>query len=65
MWGCNNESAIGISAALHTALSYSNTKYLDLDGNLDLVEDIVSGGFEIKDGWMTLTGKSGLGVTAN
>ncbi|MEQ9165881.1 MAG: dipeptide epimerase [Fulvivirga sp.] len=63
MWGCNDESAISISAALHAGLGFSNTKYLDLDGSLDLIEDVVSGGFDIKDGWMTPTGKSGLGVT--
>lgn len=65
MWGCNDESAISISAALHAGLGFSNTKYLDLDGSLDLVEDVVSGGFDIKDGWMTVTGRSGLGVTAS
>ena len=54
MWGCNDESAISIAAALHVALSCANTKYLDLDGSLDLVTDVVSGGFQIKDGWMTV-----------
>ncbi|MEM6523874.1 MAG: dipeptide epimerase [Bacteroidota bacterium] len=62
MWGCNDESSISITAALHTALSFTNTKYLDLDGSLDLVVDIVKAGFEIKDGWMSITGRSGLGV---
>ncbi|TRX53012.1 dipeptide epimerase [Fulvivirga sp. M361] len=63
MWGCNDESAISISAALHAALGFSNTKYLDLDGSLDLVEDVVKGGFDIKDGWMSITSASGLGVS--
>lgn len=63
MWGCNDESAISISAALHTALGFTNTKYLDLDGSLDLLEDVVTGGFEIKDGWMSVGSQSGLGVT--
>lgn len=63
MWGCNDESAVSISAALHASLCFSNTKYIDLDGSLDLVVDAVSGGFEIKDGWMSVTGKPGLGVT--
>lgn len=62
MWGCNDESAVSISAALHTALCFKNTKYLDLDGSLDLVVDAVSGGFNIKDGWMSVTEKPGLGV---
>ncbi len=65
MWGCNDESSISITAALHAALSFANTKYLDLDGSLDLVEDVVSGGFEIKDGYMSVTGRSGLGLKNN
>jgi len=63
MWGCNDESIISITAALHTAFSCSNTKYLDLDGSLDLARDVVSGGFILKDGKMSLTGKPGLGVS--
>ena len=62
MWGCNDESIISISAALNTALSFSNTKYLDLDGSLDLAKDLVSGGFTIKDGVMNTVNKAGLGV---
>ena len=62
MWGCNDESAISIAAALHVALSCANTKYLDLDGSLDLMTDIVSGGFQIKDGWMTVSPGAGLGL---
>ncbi len=63
MWGCNDESIISISAALHTALSFANTKYLDLDGSLDLLHDVVQGGFNIKDGGMSITSKPGLGVS--
>jgi len=62
MWGCNDESIISISAALNTALSFSNTKYLDLDGSLDLVKDLVTGGFSLKDGIMKPFDKPGLGV---
>ena len=62
MWGCNDESIISISAALNTALSFSNTKYLDLDGSLDLAEDLVSGGFNLKNGVMKPLDKPGLGV---
>ena len=62
MWGCNDESKISISAALNTALSFSNTKYLDLDGSFDLAKDLVSGGFTIKDGVMNTVNKPGLGV---
>ena len=62
MWGCNDESIISISAALNTALSFSNTKYLDLDGSLDLAKDLVTGGFRLKDGIMKPFDKPGLGV---
>ena len=62
MWGCNDESIISISAALNTALSFSNTKYLDLDGSLDLAKDLVSGGFNLKNGVMRPLDKLGLGV---
>ncbi len=62
MWGCNDESIISISAALNVALSYPNTKYLDLDGSFDLAKDIVVGGFEIKDGLMIPVSSPGLGT---
>lgn len=63
MWGCMDESIISIAAALHVALSYQHTKYLDLDGSLDLANDVVTDGFILKDGVMRLTDKPGLGVT--
>jgi len=62
MWGCNDESAISISAALHTALSCRNTKYLDLDGSFDLARDIVKGGFILNNGALSINDKPGLGV---
>lgn len=62
MWGCNDESRISISAALHIALASSNTKYLDLDGSFDLARDVVTGGFELQNGMMRLTDQPGLGV---
>lgn len=62
MWGCNDESIISITAALHAAFSSSNTKYIDLDGSLDLARDVVKGGFVLKDGIMSVTDKPGLGV---
>ncbi|MEM6842402.1 MAG: dipeptide epimerase [Bacteroidota bacterium] len=62
MWGCNDESRISITAALHVALASSNTKYLDLDGSLDLARDVVTGGFKLHDGMMSLTNLPGLGV---
>jgi L-Ala-D/L-Glu epimerase len=61
-WGCNDESIISITAALHAAFSCSNTKYIDLDGSLDLSRDVVKGGFILKDGYMYCSEKPGLGV---
>lgn len=65
MWGCNDESKISITAALHAAFACGHTKYLDLDGSFDLLKDVVSGGFTVKDGMMRLTGNPGLGVVKN
>lgn len=61
-WGCNEESIVSISAGLHAAFACSNTKYIDLDGSLDLGRDVVKGGFILKDGVMYCNDKPGLGV---
>ncbi|GAB3642346.1 mandelate racemase/muconate lactonizing enzyme family protein [Spirosoma arcticum] len=64
-WGCNDESRVSITAALHAAFACSNTRYLDLDGSLDLAEDIVSGGFVLENGFMRPTTGTGLGLHRN
>jgi L-Ala-D/L-Glu epimerase len=61
-WGCNDESIVSITAALHAAFSCSNTKYIDLDGSFDLGQDVVKGGFILKDGHMYCSDKPGLGI---
>ena len=61
-WGCNDESIVSITAALHSAFACANTKYIDLDGSLDLGDDVVRGGFILKDGVMYCSDKPGLGV---
>lgn len=61
-WGCNDESIVSITAALHAAFACANTKYIDLDGSLDLARDVVKGGFILKDGMMWCSDKPGLGV---
>jgi L-Ala-D/L-Glu epimerase len=61
-WGCNDESIVSITAALHAAYACANTKYIDLDGSLDLAKDVVKGGFILKDGYMYCSDKPGLGV---
>lgn len=62
-WGCNDESRVSISAALHAAFACPNTRYLDLDGSFDLAEDLVDGGFTVENGWMRLASDTGLGVS--
>ncbi len=61
-WGCNDESIISITAGLHAAFACSHTRYIDLDGSLDLAHDIVKGGFILRDGIMHCSDKPGLGV---
>jgi len=61
-WGCNDESIVSITAALHAAFACRNTKYIDLDGSLDLGNDVVRGGFILRDGIMYCSDKPGLGV---
>lgn len=61
MWGCNDESIVSISAALHTALASTATRYLDLDGSLDLARDLVTGGFVLKEGYLSVGEGLGLG----
>jgi L-alanine-DL-glutamate epimerase-like enolase superfamily enzyme len=63
MWGCMDESLVSIAAALHAALASPATRYLDLDGSLDLARDVASGGFVLSDGEMRTTDTPGLGVT--
>lgn len=61
-WGCNDESIISITAALHAAFACANTKYIDLDGSFDLAHDIAHGGFRLEEGYMYCLDKPGLGV---
>jgi L-alanine-DL-glutamate epimerase-like enolase superfamily enzyme len=60
-WGCNDESIVSITAALHIAYACPNTKYIDLDGSFDLAEDLVKGGFEIINGEMHINNAPGFG----
>lgn len=62
MWGCMDESIISITAALHTAFASSATRYLDLDGSLDLARDIVTGGFVLEEGYLSIRDLPGLGL---
>jgi L-alanine-DL-glutamate epimerase-like enolase superfamily enzyme len=63
MWGCMDESVISIAAALHAALACPQTRYLDLDGSLDLSRDPAEGGFLLEAGELRTLDKPGLGAT--
>jgi len=62
MWGCMDESALSIAAALHAAYASPATRYLDLDGHLDLAKDPFSGGFWLEDGRLYLDPEAGSGL---
>lgn len=64
MWGCMDESRVSIAAALHAAFASPATRFLDLDGSLDLARDVVTGGFTLEGGVMRTTSAPGLGVRA-
>ncbi|MBX2922308.1 MAG: dipeptide epimerase [Chitinophagaceae bacterium] len=61
-WGCNDESCISITAALHAAFACEHTRYLDLDGSLDLADDVAKGGFVLREGYMQTVNRPGLGL---
>jgi len=61
-WGCNDESIVSITAALHAAFACPNTRNIDLDGSFDLAQDVVRGGFVVENGIMRPTDAPGLGL---
>ncbi len=63
MWGCNNESSVSVTAAMHAAYSCSNTKFIDLDGCFDMETDIANPGFDLNKERLLASSKNGLGLT--
>lgn len=64
MIGCMDESRISMAAAAHLALALQNVVYADLDGHLDVLDDVAAGGLVIENGLVRVTQTHGLGVTA-
>jgi L-alanine-DL-glutamate epimerase-like enolase superfamily enzyme len=62
MWGCMDESVLGIAAALHCALAMSATAWLDLDGSFDLASDPFAGGFALRGDSLSTLARPGLGA---
>lgn len=62
LWGCMDESVLGIAAALHAAYASRATRWLDLDGSLDLAEDPFRGGFHLAHGRLSTLPRPGFGV---
>ncbi len=65
MLGCMDESRISMAAAAHLVLAQSNFIYADLDGHLDIIDDVAGSGIVIEDGFVTVADDAGLGIKVN
>jgi L-alanine-DL-glutamate epimerase-like enolase superfamily enzyme len=62
MIGCMDESRISMAAATHLALALHNVAWADLDGHLDLVNDLATGAPSFSDGMLSVPSTPGLGI---
>jgi L-alanine-DL-glutamate epimerase-like enolase superfamily enzyme len=62
MIGCMDESMISMSAAAHLALALNNIAFADLDGHLDIINDVARDGLIIRNGIVCVSERAGLGV---
>lgn len=63
MIGCMDESVISLAAATHLALALNNVAYADLDGHLDIMDDVARDGVTLQNGLLGVSEQAGLGVT--
>ncbi|MBS1787781.1 MAG: dipeptide epimerase [Acidobacteria bacterium] len=62
MVGCMDESRVSMAAAAHFALAMNNVVYADLDGHIDIIDDVAEKGILIEDGFVRTNHEAGLGL---
>jgi len=62
MVGCMDESRISTAAAAHFALAMNNVVYADLDGHLDIIDDVAGQGIALENGNVRTSEDTGLGL---
>jgi L-Ala-D/L-Glu epimerase len=63
--GCMIETRVGITAGMHLALAEEGIRFADLDGHLDLRENVVTGGVMTRLGKNRISNAPGLGIEVN
>jgi len=62
MIGCMEETKLALTAAAHVVGATNNIVYIDLDGNLNMVDEPVNEGIRLVNGVIHIPSKEGLGV---
>ncbi len=62
MVGCMDESRISMAAAAHFTLAMNNVVYADLDGHIDIVDDVAEQGILLESGLVRTSEIAGLGL---